>query len=66
MSLRGFHIVFITICTLLSAFLVLWAFVYAPEPSTFSTAIGITGAMGLLLMPVYGFYFYNKAVKLKL
>lgn len=66
MSLRGFHIVFITICTLLFAFLILWAFVLAPEPSTFATIIGIIGTVGLLLMPVYGFYFYNKAVKLKL
>jgi hypothetical protein len=66
MSLRGFHIVFITICTLLCAFLILWAFVLAPEPSVFSTGLGITGIVGILLMPLYGFYFYRKAVKLNL
>jgi hypothetical protein len=66
MSLRGFHIVFITICTLLCAFLILWAFVLAPEPSAFSTGLGVTGIVGILLMPLYGFYFYRKAVKLNL
>lgn len=66
MSLRGFHIVFITICTLLSAFLILWAFVLSPEPSTFATILGVTGIVGILLMPLYGFYFYRKAVKLNL
>jgi ABC-type phosphate/phosphonate transport system permease subunit len=66
MSLRGFHIVFITICTLLCAFLILWAFVLAPEPSTLATALGYTGIVGILLMPLYGFYFYRKAVKLNL
>jgi hypothetical protein len=66
MSLRGFHIVFISICTLLCAFLILWAFVLAPEPSTFATALGVTGIVGILLMPLYGIYFYRKAVKLNL
>lgn len=66
MSLRGFHIVFITISTLLCAFLILWAFVFAPERSTLATALGVTGIVGILLMPLYGFYFYRKAVKLKL
>ncbi|MES2982494.1 MAG: hypothetical protein V4727_09290 [Verrucomicrobiota bacterium] len=66
MSLRGFHIVFITVCTLLCAFLILWAFVLAPEPSKFATGLGVTGIVGILLMPLYGFYFYRKAVKLNL
>jgi ABC-type phosphate/phosphonate transport system permease subunit len=66
MSLRGFHIVFITVCTLLCAFLILWAFVLAPEPSTLATVLGYTGIVGILLMPLYGFYFYRKAVKLNL
>jgi hypothetical protein len=66
MSLRGFHIVFITICTLLSAFLILWAFVFAPEPSTLASFLGVTGIVGILLMPLYGIYFYRKATKLNL
>lgn len=66
MSLRGFHLVFVTICTLLCAFLVVWAFLLAPEPSAFSTSLGVIGIIGLLLMPVYGVYFLRKASKLNL
>lgn len=66
MSLRSFHLVFVTVCTLFSAFLVFWAFVLAPEPSTASTVFGIAGAVGLLLMPAYALYFLKKATKLHL
>lgn len=66
MSLRGFHIVFVTVCTVLCAFLVFWAFFLAPEPSSLSTGLGITGILGLLLMPIYGVYFFRKASKLHL
>jgi hypothetical protein len=51
---------------LFSAFLVFWAFVLAPEPSTASTLFGVAGALGLLLMPAYAFYFLKKATKLHL
>ena len=51
---------------MLCAFLILWAFVLAPEPSTLATVLGYTGLVGILLMPLYGFYFYRKAVKLNL
>ncbi len=66
MSLRGFHIVFVTVCTLLCLFIALWAFVLAPEPSALATRLGITGILGVVGMPVYGVYFYKKAVKLAL
>lgn len=66
MSLRGFHLVFITVCSLLFAFLVTWAFLLAPEPSALATGLGITGIVGLLLVPVYGVYFLRKASKLHL
>lgn len=66
MSLRSFHIVFVTVCTLFSAFLVLWAFVLAPEPSTLATAFGIVGIAGVLLMPIYAAYFLKKVAKLQL
>lgn len=66
MSLRSFHIVFISVCTLLSAFLIVWAFVLAPEPSTMATAFGVIGVIGLLLIPVYGIYFRKKANQLHL
>lgn len=61
MSLRSFHLVFVTVCTLLFAFLVLWAFLIAPESSPVTTAMGFIGVGGLLLMPVYGWYFLRKA-----
>jgi hypothetical protein len=66
MSLRAFHIVFVTVCMLLSAFLVVWAFWLAPERSGLAVGMGITGIVGLLLMPVYGVYFVRKAAKLHL
>ncbi len=66
MSLRAFHIVFVTICTLLSAFLVAWAFWFSPEPSGLATGLGIVGIAGLLLIPVYGIYISRKASKLHL
>ncbi len=66
MSLRSFHLVFVTVCTLFSAFLVFWAFVLAPDPSAVSTAFGVVGVIGLLLMPAYAVYFLKKATKLHL
>lgn len=66
MSLRAFHIVFVTVCTLLCAFLVVWAFWLAPETSDLATGMGVTGIVGLLIMPIYGIYFFRKAAKLQL
>lgn len=57
---------FVTVCTLLCAFLVVWAFLLAPERSETSTALGVVGIIGLLLMPVYGVYFLRKANKLNI
>ena len=64
MSLRSFHIVFVTVCTLLCAFLVIWAFVLTQEPSAMSAASGIVGIVGILLMPVYAVAFLKKSSKL--
>ncbi|MFD2258015.1 hypothetical protein ACFSSA_15145 [Luteolibacter algae] len=66
MSLRGFHIVFVTVCTLLFAFLLTWALALAPERSALTNSMGFIGAAGLLFMPVYGVYFLKKAAKLHL
>jgi hypothetical protein len=66
MSLKSFHIVFVSICTLLCLFLVGWAFLLSPEPSPVSTALGVVGVAGLLLMPVYGVCFYRKAARIHL
>ena len=68
MSLRGFHIVFITLATLLCAFLAVWAFFMAPAAETgrAATVLGVIGIAGTALLPVYGVYFYRKASKLVL
>lgn len=61
MSLRGFHIVFITIASLLFAFLVLWGLVFAEDGDSWARAMLVAGIIGLLVMPVYGRYFLRKA-----
>lgn len=60
MSLKGFHIVFVTVSTLLFLFLAVWAFALAPETSKMTTVLGVIGGLGLIIMPIYGVYFYRK------
>lgn len=64
MSLKGFHLVFVTVSTLLCAFLALWAFVLVPEKSAMATTLGVIGVIGALVMPVYGVYFYRKLTRI--
>jgi hypothetical protein len=64
MSLKGFHIVFVTITTLLCIFLALWSFVFGPEESTMTTVLGVVGLFGTLVMPAYGIYFYRKLTRI--
>jgi uncharacterized RDD family membrane protein YckC len=66
MSLKGFHIVFVTVSLLLFAFLMLWGFLLAPEKTALATWMGITGIVGFLLMPFYGVYFLRKARRINL
>jgi len=66
MSLKGFHIVFVSVSLMLFAFLILWGFLLAPEKSTLATAMGVIGIIGVLLMPVYGVYFLRKARQIHL
>jgi hypothetical protein len=66
MSLKGFHIVFVTVSTLLCVFLALWSFMFAPERSGMIMALGIVGVAGALLMPVYGVCFYRKITRIHL
>lgn len=66
MSLKGFHIVFVSVSLMLFAFLILWGFVLAPQNTTLATAMGVIGIAGVLLMPVYGVYFLRKAHRLHL
>lgn len=64
MSLKGFHIVFVTVTTLLCVFLTIWSFVLAPEPSTMATVLGVVGILGAVVMPVYGVCFYRKLTRI--
>lgn len=64
MSLKGFHIVFVTVSTLLCVFLTLWAFLLAPEFNGMTKVIGVIGVAGTLLLPVYGVCFYRKITRI--
>jgi hypothetical protein len=64
MSLKGFHIVFVTVSTLLFVFLALWAFWYVRETTVATKALGVIGVVFATLMPVYGVCFYKKASKI--
>lgn len=64
MSLKGFHILFITISTLLCVFVVLWAFVLETRSSLGLQIFGGTCALAAVLLPVYGVKFYRKAQKI--
>jgi hypothetical protein len=64
MSLKGFHIIFVTVSTLLCVFLALWSFLLAPESSLTTLLIGGVGIAGSLLMPIYGIYFYRKITRI--
>ena len=61
MSLRAFHIVFVTVSTLMCLFLAVWAFGLSRESGGIVTVLGVLGVVGTLGMPVYGVYFYRKA-----
>jgi hypothetical protein len=49
----------------LFAFLTLWSFLFAPEKSSLTHTIGITGITGLVLMLAYGIYFLRKTRQLE-
>ena len=65
MSLRGFHIVFIALTTILCVFLAVWAFAFAPsDAGMVAPILGVFGVAGTLGLPVYGVYFYRKVKNL--
>lgn len=65
MSLRAFHIVFVTLSTLLCVFMVVWALRIAESPMA-AAILGIIGALGTISLPIYGVCFYRKASKILL
>ena len=61
MSLKGFHILFITLSTLLCVFVVLWAFVLTAHADTALRIFGGVCAVIGVILPVYGVNFYRKS-----
>jgi cytochrome b len=61
MSLKNFHLVFVTVCSLLFAFLILWSFILAEEASAMTGFMGYVGVLGMVLTIIYGVYFQRKA-----
>lgn len=66
MSLKGFHIVFITVSTLLFGFLIVWGFLVAKETDSVAHGLGVAGLAGILMLPAYGVYFLKKAKRIQL
>ena len=63
MSLKSFHIVFVTFALLLSLFFVTWYFVIGIDASPMSGIVGWSGVAGLVFTPVYAVYFLKKSRK---
>lgn len=66
MSLRAFHIIFVSVCTVLCAFLALWGFVISEESSLLADVMATVGLAGVVGMPIYGVVFYRKASRIHL
>lgn len=66
MSIKGFHIVFVTVTTLLCLFLALWSQFLVSERSTTTETLKIIGITGAILMPIYGIYFYRKITRARI
>jgi len=65
MSIRGFHIVFITIATLLCLGIAMWVFMLSDLTDGVSKyVLGGGSILAALTLVVYGVYFYNKIKKL--
>lgn len=66
MSLKGFHIVFVTVSLLLFGFLALWGFFLAEPRDAVSVILAWTGIVGFVAMPFYAVYFLKKARRIAL
>lgn len=63
MSLRGFHLFFMSVITLFCAVVTLWVFQFVSNPSSGLYFAGITCGLLALITPPYGIYFYKKMKK---
>jgi multidrug transporter EmrE-like cation transporter len=62
MSLKAFHIIFVTISTLFCVFFGTWSLnqYRTVDPSGMNLAYTILSVVGLCVLPVYGWYFLKK------
>jgi len=61
MSLRVFHLIFVTITILLCVFLAVWSVNYAPaELEGLAHVLKYISFSGMVIMPIYGVIFYKK------
>ncbi|HEX5037094.1 MAG TPA: hypothetical protein VFX30_08030 [bacterium] len=66
MSLKSLHIAFISVCTGLCAFMILWGVQsYRSEASTLGMEVGIVGVVGLLALVPYFFWVRKKFQKIQ-
>lgn len=66
MSLKSFHLVFVSVCTLLFAFLTAWSFLLSPDKTGVIGALGYVGIAGIVMTLFYGVYFLRKAREIHL
>lgn len=66
MSIKGFHIVFVTVTTLLCLFIALWSQFLVSEKSMTTEVLKMIGIGGAILMPIYGIYFYRKITRARI
>lgn len=63
MSLKAFHIVFVTLSTLLAAGFAIWAF---QEPTGDHRWLGVLSATAAVALPAYGWWFLRKTKEVDL
>jgi hypothetical protein len=64
MSLKSFHILFVTFTFLLSLFFMLWSKFYMEQADLVQSVIFVSGIAGLIFSPLYGIYFWKKTAKI--
>ena len=60
MSIKGFHLLFIAIATLMCIFVVLYAFMIERTPTTAMRVFGASCALAAIVLPIYGVRFQRK------
>lgn len=61
MSLKGFHLLFISIATLLCVFVAIWSFVMQPSSGAGTKVFGGSCILAAIVLPIYGARFRKKA-----